>query len=306
MKKSLITGGAGYKGALLTEALLNQGHHVTILDNLMYGDSTALAFANNPNFNVNNMDVRNIKKSDVEGFDYIFHLAGISGFPACEANPHSAHTINVDATAKLVSLLEKEQVVVYASTTSMYGRTGNEQNEDSTPDPISLYGITKYEAEKICLTHPNGIALRFATIFGVGPRMRYDLMLNDFVHKAVAERALVLFDQDSKRTFLHVRDAIRAYVMTTVKTEQMAGQVFNVGDNDLNFSKLDLANRIKKFVEFEIVTTNLADPDRRDFVINYDKIEKLDFKAQIDLDTGIEELVRLYKWYKPNQFFNII
>ncbi len=299
MTRALVTGGAGYKGTLLVEALLGEGCDVTILDNFMYGYEPVLAFAGNRRCSVVKKDVRNLEKKDVEGYDVIYHLAAISGYPACEANPHSAHVINVTSTQTLVDLLEDDQILVYASTTSLYGASGTELDESATPTPISLYGQTKWEAEKISLQHPNSIVFRFATLFGASPKMRPDLLLNDFVYKAVTERSIVLFDRHSVRTFLHVRDAVAAYTMALHHPKKMAGKIYNVGTSQMNYSKLEIAERIGKQVDTKIINSGLVDPDPRNFIINFDRITELGFRATVDLDEGIDELVRLYAWYRP-------
>ena len=306
MKKILITGGAGYKGVLLAEALLQRNYIVTILDNFMYGFEPVLSFASNKNCTIVKKDIRNLRKEDVKSYDVIYHLAAISGYPACEANPHSAQMINVNSTRSLTKLLSKNQILVCASTTSMYGKTGNQQDETSVPTPVSMYGVTKYKAETVCLQHKNTIAFRFATIFGVSPKMRCDLLLNDFVYKSINERSLVLFDSESVRTFLHVRDAVQAYLMVLHQPGKMLGEIFNVGSNDMNYSKLELARKIAKHIKIEIIETRLEDPDRRNFVINFDKISRLGFKPTISVDEGIQELIQLYSWYQPYPVFKTI
>lgn len=299
MKNVLITGGAGYKGVILAEALLQAGCKVTIMDNFVYGYESVLGFASDNNCAIVKQDIRNIEEKDVKAFDIIYHLAAISGYPACEANPHSAQMINVVSTEKLVKLLSDDQILVYASTTSMYGKSGLEQDENSIPTPESLYGITKLEAESLCMQRRNSIAFRFATLFGASRKMRCDLLLNDFVYSAVYDRTIVLFDSHSVRSFLHVRDAIQAYLMVLQLHENMVGQIYNVGSNSMNFSKLEIAKIIQKYLHNEIIETQLADPDRRDFVINFDKIKALAFNPAISLEDGIHELLRLYNWYQP-------
>lgn len=306
MKNILITGGAGYKGILLTKALLEEGYNVTIMDNFMYGFDPILTVINYDKCNVIKKDIRNLEEKDVKDYDIIYHLAGISGFPACDANPHSAQIINVDSTDKLVKLLSNNQLIVYASTTSFYGQSGDERDENSIPEPTSLYGRTKYEAEKICMSHKNGISLRFATIFGVAPKMRNDLMLNDFVFRAITEHNLVLFDSKSIRTFLHIKDAIDAYLMVAKMSDKTVGKIFNVGCNSMNYSKMDIALVIKKHIDFSILDTSLKDPDKRNYKINYDKIAKLGFKSKISIDEGIEELIKLYSVYRPYSAFQTI
>ena len=302
----LITGGGGYKGLKLAPPLLEQGHSVTIFDNFMYGYEPTLFLFKYPNVEFVQKDIRNIEKTDLEGFDVIYHLAGISGYPACEANPNSAQMINVYATERLVSLLSPSQFLVYASTTSFYGKSGAECTEDTPVEPVSMYGITKYEAEKICMAHPNAVAFRFATIFGVAPKMRWDLLPNDFVMRAVQERALVLFGSQSVRTFLHIDDAIAAYLMVLDHQDKMAGQIFNVGANDMNFSKLTLAEKIKDHVEFAIIDSSLSDPDIRNFIINFDKISALGFRPKKSFQEGLRELVKLFRFYRPKSPYNVI
>jgi len=292
--KILITGGAGYKGCLLTQELLNKGNEVTVLDNFMYGHSSIMPYLSNPNFKAISKDIRTINESDLKEYDVIYHLAGISGYPACEANPNSAHMINVESTKKIVDLLGKEQKLIYASTTSFYGKAGVECDEQSECSPVSTYGVTKLQAEEICMQKENALALRFATIFGVTQRMRPDLLLNDFVYRAMYERTLVLFDSASKRTFIHVKDAIKSYTDFT----HLKG-VYNVGSNDMNFSKRELADMVAKHINFEIIEASTPDKDKRDFIINFDKIEKEGFKITVSMDEGIKELIKLYSFYNP-------
>ncbi|RME96560.1 MAG: NAD-dependent epimerase/dehydratase family protein [Verrucomicrobia bacterium] len=304
--KILVTGGAGYKGVLLTEALLEAGHEVTVLDNFMYGFDSVLGLMKYPHVEFVPKDIRNLEAADVRGYDVIYHLAGISGYPACEANPNSAYMINEKSTELLVSLLDPGQLLVYASTTSFYGDAGRECTEETPVKPVSMYGITKYQAEQICLRHPRTVALRFATVFGVSPKMRRDLLVNDFVQKAVQDRSLVLFDSASVRTFLHVRDAVAAYLMVLEKADAMVGRVFNVGANSLNHSKMEVARIIREFVEFEIIDTSLPDPDVRNFLINFDRIAALGFQPRWTLRDGVRELVKLYRFYRPNLPYRII
>jgi len=307
MKNILVTGGAGYKGTVLVDALLEKGYSVTIYDNFMYGYTPVLGFAGNKNFHVIKKDIRNIEKSDLKNSDMIYHLAAISGYPACEANPHSAQTINVASTARLVDLLSKSQMLVYASTTSMYGRDGIQQDETSIPSPTSLYGRTKHEAENICMQHQNCVSLRFATVFGPSRKMRTDLLLNDFIYKAVTEKSIILFDAKSVRTFIHIRDAIKAYLIVPENLEKMTGNIYNVGSNTLNYSKEEIAHIIKKQLpETVIINSTLADPDRRDFIINFDKIAGLGYKTEISLELGVEELIQLYSWFRHYSPFSTI
>ncbi|HME43786.1 MAG TPA: NAD(P)-dependent oxidoreductase [Syntrophorhabdales bacterium] len=304
--KILVTGGAGYKGTVLVEELLNRGHKVTILDNFMYGYDSVLHLVNEPRLKIEREDIRNIREETVKGYDVIFHLAGISGYPACEANPHSAKLINVDASRRLGKLLSKNQVLIYASTTSFYGKSGAVCSEDSGVDPVSLYGITKYQAEQILLKRENTVALRFATIFGVSPRMRVDLLVNDFAYKGVRERCLVLFESTTKRTFLHIRDAIAGYLFTLDHIPQMKGQVFNVGHTSLNHSKMEIAEQVQKATRCKIIDSDMKDFDVRNFVISFDKLRKLGYEPKFSLEDGVKELVKLYNFYQPFSLYKTI
>jgi nucleoside-diphosphate-sugar epimerase len=228
MEKILITGGAGYKGIILTRKLLERGYKVTVLDNFMYGYEPIMHLATNPNLTIRKADIRN-KVEKLKEFDVIFHLAGISGFPACASNPHSAHLINVEATRQLAESLGKGQLLINASTTSVYGKSGEPCDENTPLDPVSTYAMTKLEAETILHGKENVVNLRFATIFGFSPKMRMDLMVNDFVYKAAKEGVLVLFDSFAKRTFMHVEDAAECYLFALANSDRMRGQIFNAG-----------------------------------------------------------------------------
>lgn len=306
MMNVLVTGGAGYVGTVLSARLLTEGHQVKILDNFMYGYDSTLHLAQDPNLSVVQWDIRNDMSEHLRGVDIVFHLAGISGYPACEANPHSAQLINVEGTRRLVEGLSSEQVVIYASTTSFYGRTGEICTEASEVVPASLYGITKYEAEKIVMDRENSVALRFATIFGISPRMRTDLMLNDFVYKAHTERSLVIFAGSSKRTFLHIQDAVDGYLFALNNLEAMSGEVFNVGAEELNLSKREIADKIREHVEFLIIDSELDDPDVRSFYISFDKMRKLGYRPKRSIDDGIQELLKLYGFYRVHTSFKTI
>jgi len=304
--KILITGGAGYVGVVLTEELLKRGYKVTIFDNFMYGYESILHLVENPDLHVVKKDIRNVNEHDLKGFDIVFHLAAVSGYPACESNPHSAQVINVNATKRLVKGLKSSQLVIYASTTSFYGKGGGDCDETSYIKPVSLYGKTKYEAEKIVMDRKNSISLRFATIFGVSPKMRNDLLVNDFTYKAVNDRSVVIFDGHSKRTFLHISDAVDGYLLSLNKCGKMAGKVYNVGDNRLNLTKFEIAQHIKKLVHFEIINSSLGDLDVRNFNVSFKRLQALGFSINYTLDDGIKSLVKLYRFYKQYSPYRII
>lgn len=296
----LVTGGAGYKGSILVNNLLNKGHKVTIYDNFMYGYNSIINLASHTNCRIIKKDIRDIQKTDVKDFEIIIHLAAISGLPACRNNPTMAKSINYQATKRLVKLLSKNQIIIFASTTSLYGVSKSICDENSKLKPLSLYGQTKILAEKVVLDHPSSIVFRFATLFGISPRMRTELLVNNFVFRALNERSIVIFDPLNVRTFLHVEDALAAYLFAIKKFSQMKGNIYNVGTNKLNFSKLELAQKIQKHVDFQIFESNISDVDQRNFTISYDKITKLGYKTTRTIESGIQELIKLYSFYSPS------
>ena len=303
--KILVTGGAGYKGSVLTKKLLDKGFKVTVVDNFMYGYDSLLHIATHPNLTIIKHDIRN-GVPDLKKFDVIFHLAGISGFPACASNPNSAQLINVEATKKLADDLAHGQLLINASTTSMYGKSGNPCDEETNVDPVSTYAHTKLAAETYLRNKQNVVNLRFATVFGASTRMRMDLMVNDFTYKAVKEGVLVLFDSFAKRTFIHVQDAADCYIFTMENFSKMKGEVFNAGGNNLNYSKEEIANLINEKIKFTIINSELKDKDLRHFVVNFSKIETLGFIPKISLSTGIDELLRLYSFYEYYSHYRTI
>jgi nucleoside-diphosphate-sugar epimerase len=303
--KILITGGAGYKGTVLTSKLLGLGYAVTIIDNFMYGYEPIMHLATNKNLEIIKHDIRN-GIPDIQRYDVIFHLAGISGFPACASNPHSAQLINVEATRLISKDLAGGQMLINASTTSLYGKSGLPCNEDTAVDPVSTYARTKLAAEEILQEKPNVISLRFATVFGFSTRMRMDLMINDFVYKAVKEKVIVLFDSYAKRTFIHVEDAADCYLFAMNNFDRMRGGIYNAGGNSLNFSKEEITSKIRQKVEFTVVNSELKDKDLRHFVVNFDKIEKLGYRPVRTVEDGIDELVRIYQFYEYYSHYRTI
>ena len=304
--KILVTGGAGYKGVALVKKLLECGHEVTILDNFMYGYDSILHLVKEPMLTILQLDLRNISATMLAPYDVIYHLAGISGMPACAANPNSAEAINIGATQKMMSLVQKSQLLIYASTTSFYGASGDGCDETVPTQPVSIYGRTKYEAEKIVMQKENSIALRFATVFGISARMRNDLLVNDFTYRAIHERSIVLFAGRSKRTFIHIEDAVDAYIFALENVKTMVNNIYNVGNESLNFSKIDIANTIHKYIDYEIVNSNLPDLDVRNFMVSFEKIRKVGYKTKCSLDDGIQDLIKLYRFYKVYSHYNII
>jgi len=302
----LVTGGAGYKGALLVEGLLDRGCRVCALDNFMYGYESLLHLVRRRSLTVVQRDVRNLEPAFLKDFDVVYHLAGISGMPACAANPHAAEMINVKATRTLAGLLAPSQVMIYASTTSLYGSASEDCDEDSAFSPPSLYAMTKHEGEKAVMKRSNSIALRFATVFGVSTRMRNDLLVNDFTYRAVTERSLVLFGRSSRRTFMHIDDAIAGYLFALDHVSELSGEIINVGDERLNLSKRDIAEAIRRFVDYEIVDSTLPDLDTRDFSVSFAKARAFGFQVSLDLEDGIRDLVKLYGFYRAYSHYRVI
>ena len=303
--KILITGGAGYKGTVLTRNLLDNGYKVALLDNFMYGYEPIMHLATNKNLEIIKHDIRN-GIPDQKKYDVIFHLAGISGFPACASNPHSAQLINVEATRLIANDLAEGQILINASTTSLYGKSGLPCDEETAVDPVSTYARTKLAAEEILHEKPNVISLRFATVFGFSTRMRMDLMINDFVYKAVKEKVIVLFDSFAKRTFIHVDDAAECYMFAMNNFDRMKGGIYNAGGNSLNFSKEEITGKIRQKVDFSVVNSELKDKDLRHFVVNFDKIEKLGYKPARTVEDGIDELIRVYQFYEYYSHYRTI
>jgi nucleoside-diphosphate-sugar epimerase len=303
--KVIVTGGAGYKGTVLTKRLLDAGYDVTLLDNFMYGYEPVMHLATNKKLNIVRHDIRN-GIPGMKDYDVIFHLAGISGFPACASNPHSAQLINVEAVRQIANDLAPGQMLVNASTTSMYGKSGEACDETTPVDPVSTYAQTKYAAEQILHDKPNVISLRFATVFGFSTRMRMDLMINDFVYKAIKERVIVLFDSFAKRTFIHVEDAADCYIFAMRNFDAMKGAIFNAGGNSLNFSKEEVAEKIRQKVDFSIINSEVRDKDLRHFIVNFDRIEKLGYKPQKSVEDGVDELIRIYGFYEYYSHYRTI
>lgn len=296
----LVTGGAGYVGNKLV-AELSRYNTVTVLDNFMYGMDSFLYLISKHNVHVIKQDIRN-KIPGIQGFDVIYHLAGISGFPACAANPNVAYQVNVDATKQLVNSLSPSQLLIYASTTSFYGNTTELCTEETVCDPISQYGRTKWLAEQIVMQRNNSTALRFATIFGVSPKMRVDLMVNDFVYRAMKEGVVVLFDSHAKRTFLHIDDAIQRYVDSL----DFPCGVYNIGDETLNLSKKEIAEAVKEQIPYKIIDSDVKDKDLRSFEISFQKLRQQKPRPTLPLSTGITELKKLFDFYEYYSHFKTL
>jgi nucleoside-diphosphate-sugar epimerase len=307
----LITGGAGYLGSILAPELLTAGHRVTVLDNFMYSQNSLAHVCADKNFDVVNGDARSaeILKPLVARVDFVFPLAALVGAPLCQRDPIAATSTNRDAIATLCKLMSPQQRIIMPITNSGYGvgEQGKFCTEDSPLRPVSLYGTTKVEAEKIALERDNSISLRLATVFGMAPRMRIDLLVNDFVYRAVNDRFVVLFEAHFKRNYIHIRDVARAFVHAIGYFEEMAGRPFNVGLSDANLSKAELCERIRlqvpSFVYLEAPVGE--DPDKRDYIVSNSRIEATGYRPAHSLDDGISELIKGFRMIRNRVYGNI-
>jgi len=296
----LITGGAGYLGSILCEHLLDAGFRVTALDALIYGEQNLNHLCADPNFNFVRGDARDeaVLKPLVEQADVIIPLAAIVGAPACDLDPYLATSTNRDAIALLCKLRNRGQLVIYPTTNSGYGtKTGDVYcTEESSLDPISLYGRSKVEAEELVLAAGNSITLRLATVFGMSPRPRLDLLVNHFTYAAFFDGYLVIFEKDFKRNYVHIRDVADCFIHCIRNRAGMVGRPFNVGLDKANLSKEELALKIKEhlprfYLHFSEVG---SDPDKRNYVVSNQRLREAGFEARRSLDDGIRELIKGY------------
>ena len=307
--KVLITGGAGYLGSNLTRHLLEAGYTVTVLDNLMYDQVTLLHLFGNPKFQFELGDVRDKKLlQELVGLnDVIIPLAAIVGMPACKANPELTVAVNYQQVADIVEVLRDDQKLILPNTNSQYGSSDSIITEESPFNPLSLYAKTKCDAENTMLANGNGVSLRLATVFGVSPRMRTDLLVNDFVYKSVVDGYLVLFEAHFKRNYIHVQDIARTFQFIIENYEKCKGHAFNVGLSTANLSKLELAETIKKYIPSLVIKQDdfKEDFDKRNYIVSNEKLEALGWKPIYDLDYGIKQLISAYKIVinKNNQNF---
>ncbi|GGB12291.1 membrane protein [Brucella endophytica] len=307
----LVTGGAGYLGSTMVPDLLAEGHKVTVLDNFMFGQASLNHVCNNPNFSVVDGDIRVEDKIAplIKNADVIIPLAALVGAPLCSKDPVGAKTINHDAIIMMLKLVSRDQIILMPTTNSAYG-SGDENNfctEKSPLRPISSYAIEKVAVEKELMQHPNAISFRLATVFGMSPRMRIDLLVNDFTYRAVKDGAVVLFESHFKRNYVHVRDVSKAFRHGLANHDRMRGQIYNVGLSDANVSKKELCETIKKHLpNFTFVEAALGkDPDQRNYVVSNAKIEATGFKPDYSLDTGIAELIKGYAMLRNTRYGNV-
>ena len=307
----LVTGGAGYLGSTMVPDLLAAGHKVTVLDNFMFKQTSLNHCCYHPNFAIVKGDIRTESTMAplMKNADVIIPLAALVGAPLCSLDPIGATTINHDAITLMIKLLSKNQIVLMPTTNSAYG-TGDENNhctEESPLRPISQYAIEKVGIEKELMQNPNAISFRLATVFGMSPRMRIDLLVNDFTYRAVNDRFVVLFESHFKRNYIHVRDVSRVFQHALNNYDKMKGQIYNVGLSDANVSKRELCEHIQnKRPDFVFIEAPVGkDPDQRNYIVSNEKIEATGFKPEFSLDCGIGELIKGYTMIKNTRYGNV-
>ena len=312
MKKVLITGGAGYLGSVLTEVLLNKGYQVTVLDNLIYKQTSVAPFSYNKNFKfiLGDVTIESTLKPLVELHDVIIPLAAIVGMPACKANPEMTVKVNYEQVKNITEWMTKEQKLVIPNTNSQYGSSSEIITEDSPFKPLSLYAETKCDAEKAVLDSGNGIVLRLATVFGMSYRMRMDLLVQDFVYKALNDGYLVLFESHFIRNYIHIRDVANTFLFMIENYDKCNNNAFNVGLSSANCTKLELAETIQKYVSDLVIVENnfKQDFDQRNYIVSNKKLESQGWFPIFTLEEGIEELIQGYQLitkFKNKDFTNL-
>lgn len=307
----LITGGAGYLGSIMIPDLLALGHRVTVIDNFMFNQAPLLECCNNPNFIVVRGDARDkeLVAKHVKGADYIFPFACLTGAPICAKFPQEAQSINYDAVKMIMDMKSRDQRIIFPTTNSGYGvgEAGVYCTEESPLRPISIYGRLKVQLEQELLEQGESITLRLATVFGASPRMRIDLLVNDFTYRAIYDGFVVLYQAHFMRNYIHVRDISRAFIHCMDNFEAMKDQPYNVGLSDANLSKLQLCQEIQKQLpKFYFVEATVGeDPDKRNYIVSNEKIEKTGFKPEYGIQRGVEELIKVYTIIKRNQYANV-
>lgn len=307
----LVTGGAGYLGSVLVPVLLAEGHEVTVVDTFMYGQTSLLDCCHQPGLLVIRGDARDraLMATHLKGADAIIPLACLTGAPLCDQDPVEAKSVNLDAIRMLLELRRPTQRIIFPTTNSGYGigQDGIHCTEATPLRPVSTYARLKVEAEAAVLDGGHSVTLRLATAFGISPRMRLDLLVNDFVYRAVTDGFLVVFQGQFKRNYIHVRDIARAFVHTLAHFDAMQGEPYNVGLSDANLSKLELCEEIKKQVPgFYVVEAEIGeDPDKRNYIVSNEKIERTGFRPRVSLQDGISELIKGYQVVRRRGYANV-
>lgn len=314
MNKIFLTGCGGYIASTLIPMLLNEGYEVCGYDNLMFNNGDKLLpFITHPNFTFIKGDIRDKKllEKHIKKYDCVIHLAALVGYNLCrEKGQEESYAVNTTGTKNIIESMDRSQHLIFASTGSNYGEVLNGVCTEETPlNPLSIYGHTKTEAERLVVqTAENFTAFRFATAFGVAPKLRLDLLINDLSYKAWNEKYVVIFESHFLRTFIHVKDMARAFLFTLNNIHNMNNQIYNVGSNKMNFSKKEICEMIKnKIID---VTFNYSgtqnDVDKRNYIVSYDKINKLGYNTTITVEEGIDELIKAFPLIKmTNQYYNL-
>jgi len=307
----LVTGGAGYLGSIMVPELLDAGHRVVVLDNFMFKQNSLAHVCANPDFQIFKGDCRDgaLVTKLVAKADLVIPLAALVGAPLCAIDPFGAKSINLDAQMMILRKLSPQQRVIVPITNSGYGvgESGKHCTEETLLRPISLYGRHKVEVEQAALDRENTISFRLATVFGMAPRMRIDLLVNDFTYRAVHDRAVVLFESHFKRNYIHVRDVTRVFQHGIANFDAMKGRPYNVGLSDANLSKLELAQAIQRHLpDFTFVEAPIGeDPDKRDYIVSNARIEGTGYLPAHSLDLGIVELIKGFTMIKNSVYGNV-
>jgi nucleoside-diphosphate-sugar epimerase len=307
----LVTGGAGYIGSILVPFLLNQNHRVTVIDNFMYKQTSLASSLRDERLTLVFGDVRDesLMKEYISKADVIIPLAAIVGAPACDRDPTAAQSINKDSILWLLKQLSVSQRIIMPTTNSAYG-SGDENNfcdEDSPLNPLSLYARDKVTVEKALMDHQKATSFRLATVFGISPRMRLDLLVNNFALRAISDGFVIVFEGHFKRNYVHLLDVVQAFNLAIMDEKNFNGEIFNVGLSEANISKIDLCREIQTIIPtFTYLEAALGkDPDQRNYIVSNKKIEKLGFKPKVSLQSGLIELVKGLQMFNHKPFSNL-
>lgn len=293
-EKIVVTGGAGFYGSVLVRQLLAAGYQVHVIDNLMYGPHTILELFIHDNFRFTRGDILDVPLLEkvVADAHAVVHLAALVGYPLCKKEPERARAVNVQGTINVIEAMDPATRLIYASTGSNYGEVEGICTEETPLNPLSLYGETKTAAEYLCMARPNTVSYRFATAFGLSPRLRLDLMINDFAWQALVQRFLVVYERHFRRTFIHVTDMARAVVHTLAHWDTMHDNLYNVGHETMNYTKEDIVMMLRSKLDFLVHFADVGtDMDKRDYEVSYQKIRAVGFETRIDIHRGMDEII---------------